>query len=178
MRWVALLRAVNLGARNKVPMAELRALLERAGYADVRTYIASGNVLLDGPEDPTIVARDVERIIEKSFDVTTTAILRSPARLASTVAAHPFGADTAQSHVAFLASEPSTDAAAQFEAADHGPDGAVLAGGEVHLHYPAGFQGARLSAARMERILGVQATMRNWRTVAALAELAHSPGTA
>jgi uncharacterized protein (DUF1697 family) len=178
VRWVALLRAVNLAGRNKVPMAELRALLERAGYADVRTYIASGNVLVDGPEDPAIVAGDMERIVETSFDVTTTAILRSPAQLASTVAAHPFGADTARSHVAFLASEPSTDAATRLEAADHGPDRAVLVGGEVYLHYPAGFQGARLSAARVERILGVQATMRNWRTVAALAELAHSPGTA
>ena len=49
MRWVVLLRAVNLGSRNKVPMSKLRSLLEEEGYGDVRTYIASGNVLLDGP---------------------------------------------------------------------------------------------------------------------------------
>ena len=49
VKWVALLRGVNLGARNKVPMAQLRTLLEDAGYGNVRTYIASGNVLLDGP---------------------------------------------------------------------------------------------------------------------------------
>ena len=63
MRWVVLLRAVNLGARNKVPMAKLRSLLEEAGYGDVRTYIASGNVLLDGPRSKAAVARKLERLI-------------------------------------------------------------------------------------------------------------------
>ena len=63
MRWVALLRAVNLGARNKVPMARLRALLEAAGYEDVRTYIASGNLILDGPTGRAALGSDIERLV-------------------------------------------------------------------------------------------------------------------
>ena len=172
MKWVALLRAVNLGARNKVPMAELRASLEAAGYGDVRTYIASGNVLLDGPRRRAAVAGELERLIAETFRVDTTAILRSPKELADIVAGHPFGADTSQSHLVFLADEPGRDAAERLAAVDPSPDRAVLAGPQVYLRYAAGVQGARLSAARLERLLGVAATHRNWRTVAALAELA------
>ena len=172
MRWVALLRAVNLGARNKVPMAELRELLSEAGYGDVRTYIASGNVLLDGPRKRSTVAGELERLIADAFQVETTAVMRTPKELASVVAGHPFGVDTTQSHVVFLSDKPDFRAVRELDAADHSPDRALLVGADVYLRYPAGVQGSRLSAARLERLLGMPGTHRNWRTVAALAELA------
>jgi uncharacterized protein (DUF1697 family) len=172
MRWVALLRAVNLGTRNKVPMAELRARLETAGYEGVRTYIASGNVLLDGPRSRTAVAGELERLIAKAFGVDTTAILRTPKELATVVAGHPFGTDTAHSHVVFLAAKPAPDAAARLATLDPSPDRALLVGAEVYLQYSAGYSGSRLSAAHLERLLAVRGTHRNWRTVARLAELA------
>ena len=87
MRWVALLRGVNLGPRNKVPMAELRQALETAGYGSVRTYIASGNVLLDGPAGRAALASQLERLVADTFGVSTTVILRKPRDLAATVAA-------------------------------------------------------------------------------------------
>jgi uncharacterized protein (DUF1697 family) len=172
MKWVVLLRAVNLGARNKVPMADLRGLLEEAGYGDVRTYIASGNVLLDGPGSGAAVSRKLERLIADAFGVTTTAIVRKPAELAAVVADHPFGRDTSRTHVVFLAKRPTAKAAESLAAADQSPDKAVLAGKHVYVRYAAGVQGARLSPAQLEKLLGVPATHRNWRTVAALAELA------
>jgi uncharacterized protein (DUF1697 family) len=172
MRWVALLRAVNLGSRNKVPMAELRARLENAGYEGVRTYIASGNVILDGPRSRTALAADLERLIAKAFRVDTTAILRTPKELSAVVAGHPFGKDTSHSHIVFLAARPRRAAAERLAALDPSPDRAVLAGSEVYLHYPAGYSGSRLSAAQIERVLAVGGTHRNWRTVAKLAELA------
>ncbi len=172
MRWVVLLRAVNLGGRNKVPMAQLRSLLEEAGYGDVRTYIASGNVLLDGPRSGAVVARELERIVADAFGVDTTAIVRRPAELTGLVGAHPFGLDTSRSQVVFLAEQPTAAAAERLAEADHAPDRGILAGKDVYVQYGAGAQNARLSAARLERLLGVAATHRNWRTVAALAELA------
>ena len=172
MRWVALLRAVNLGARNKVPMAELRTLLGEAGYGNVRTFIASGNVLLDAPSGAGRLATTLERIVADSFGVTTTAILRKPRELAGTVEAHPFGADTSLTHVAFLAARPSKAAAARLAAVDGGADRAVLTGADVYLRLSQGVHGSRLSIARIESLLEVPATVRNWRTVAALAELA------
>lgn len=171
MRWVALLRAVNLGGSNKVPMAELRALLEEAGYGNVRTYIASGNVFLDGPASRAEVGAALERLVAESFAVTTSAIMRKPRELVATVEAHPFGADTSETHVAFLAGRPSKAAAARLAAAAPGDDLAILAGSEVYLRLPRGVHGSRLSGARIEKLLGVPATLRNWRTVAALAEL-------
>jgi uncharacterized protein (DUF1697 family) len=172
VRWVALLRAVNLGARNKVPMAELRVLLADAGYDDVRTYIASGNVLFGGRDDRAAVAGELEGLIADAFGVETTAVVRTPEEVAAVVAGHPFGMDTSRSHVVFLADEPAPEAVERLSATDHAPDRAVLAGTEVYLHYPDGVQGSRLSAARLERLLDVRATHRNWRTVAKLAGLA------
>jgi len=168
MRWVALLRGVNLGARNKVPMAELRALLVNAGYGDVRTYIASGNVLLDGPSGRKRLGSDLERLVLDAFEVTTTVILRKPQELAAAVEAHPFD-DPSETHVAFLAERPVKAAAARLREFD---SDAVLAGAELYLRLPRGVHGSRLSNARIESLLGVAATLRNWRTVVALAELA------
>jgi uncharacterized protein (DUF1697 family) len=168
MKWVALLRGVNLGARNKVPMAQLRTLLEDAGYENVRTYIASGNVLLDGPAGKKKLASELERLVLNSFGVTTAVILRKPRELAAAVEAHPFD-DTSETHVAFLAARPAKAAAVRLEDVD---PGAVLAGTELYLRLPRGVHGSRLSNARIESLLGVAATLRNWRTVVALAKLA------
>jgi uncharacterized protein (DUF1697 family) len=172
MRWVALLRGVNLGARNKVPMAKLRAQLEAAGYEGVRTYIASGNVLLDGPAGRKALAADLERLVADGFGVSTPVILRKPRELAATLEAHPFGKDVSETYVAFLASRPSKAAAARLGKASGAAERAVLAGADVYLRLPQGVHSSGLSVARVESLLGIQATLRNWRTVAALAELA------
>jgi uncharacterized protein (DUF1697 family) len=95
-------------------------------------------------------------------------ILRKPRELAAAVEAHPFD-DTSETHVAFLAARPAKAAAARLEDVD---PGAVLAGTELYLRLPRGVHGSRLSNARIESLLGVAATLRNWRTVVALAELA------
>lgn len=172
-RWVALLRAVNLGARNRVPMPELRALLEARGHGAVRTYIASGNVLLDTrSRSRRRVAAELEELVAEAFGVETAAILRTPDELATLVDGHPFGRDTSRTHVSFLAAEPDAAAVERLLEADHGPDRVRVAGADVYLHHPAGVQGARLGAARLEQLLGVRGTARNWRTVIRLAELA------
>ena len=171
MRWVAFLRAVNVGGRNKVPMAELRTLLEDAGYGNVRTYIASGNVLLDGPAGRAALGSALERLVADAFGVTTTVMVRKPRDLGAIVAAHPFGSKTSETHVAFLMKTPAKSAAARLEEAA-GAERVVLAGAEVYLRLQRGVHGSRLSAAQVESLLGVPATLRNWRTVVALAELA------
>jgi uncharacterized protein (DUF1697 family) len=172
MKWVALLRAVNLGARNKVPMAELRARLEAAGYEGVRTYIASGNVILDGPSRRKELGKALEDLVADAFGVATTAILRKPRELVATLAGHPFGSDTSETYVAFLAARPAKSAVARLEEAQGAAERAVVDGAEVYLRLPRGVHSSGLSVARVEKLLGVQATLRNWRTVAALVELA------
>ena len=167
--WIALLRAVNLGSRNKVPMAELRVVLEEKGYESVRTYIQSGNVLFehDGPDRARL-----EAAVAQAFGVQSTIVLRSARQIRSLARRHPFGADTSSSHVAFLAEKPKASALRALCEFDSGTDRYELVGPDVALQYPSGVQGAQLTAARLEKLLGVPATGRNWRTVAKLAELA------
>jgi uncharacterized protein (DUF1697 family) len=167
-RWVALLRAVNLGGRNKVPMAELRRVLEDAGCDSVLTYIQSGNAVFahDAP-DP----RALEAAVADAFDVQTTIVLRTAGQIRSLAGAHPFGADTARSFVAFLAAKPKPAALRALAELDIAPDRFERIGPDIALHFPTGYQGATLTAAVLEKQLGVAATARNWRTVAKLADL-------
>src|SRR3954447_26979294 len=118
-QWVALLRAVNLGSRNKVPMAELRRVLEDAGCDSVRTYIQSGNAVFghDAPD-----AGVLEAAVADAFGVQTTIVLRSARQIRTLAGAHPFGADTSRSFVAFLAEKPKPAALRALGGLDVAPD--------------------------------------------------------
>jgi uncharacterized protein (DUF1697 family) len=160
-RWAALLRAVNVGGRNKVPMAELRRVLEDAGYSDVRTVIASGNVVFAHAEPR---AAEIETLVEATFGVRTTVILRSAAQLRRLVASNPFDGST---YAAFLAAKPRAGTLGALE----GLDRFALVGSDLVLHFPDGYAAAQLTGAVIEKRLGIEATVRNWRTVLRLAEL-------
>lgn len=171
--WVALLRGINLGARNKVPMAELRRLCEEAGCEDVRTYIQSGNVLFTHTSsDREALARKLERAVEKTFGIATPIALRTFDEIRRVAGSPPFGDDVATTHVAFLVRKPAAAKVRSLKSLDLAPDSVEVAGSDVYLHYVNGVQGARLSGAQLERHLGVPATLRNWRTVSKLADLA------
>jgi uncharacterized protein (DUF1697 family) len=169
--WIALLRAVNVGGR-KVPMARLRSALEAAGLAEVRTYIASGNVLFESERGRAELRRLIEQTVLDEFALASDVILRTPGELQRVIAAHPFGADTSKSYVVFLAGGPTAAAVRRLGALDVEPDRAVVSGSDVFVLYPKGAGRPRLSGAQLERTLGVPGTSRNWRTVTKLVELA------
>jgi uncharacterized protein (DUF1697 family) len=106
VRWVALLRAVNLGARNKVPMAELRTLLGEAGYGDVRTYIASGNVLFQSGKGETAkLETRIERAIQRQFRLPIKVVVLDRPTYARIVKAIPktwVGEASIRANVAFV----------------------------------------------------------------------------
>jgi len=173
--WVALLRGINVGGRNRVPMAELRELFEQAGLGSVSSYIQSGNVLFTSEAaDRDELSRQLEEAVRETFAVSSPVVLRTAAELARIADSPPFGPDTSQTHVAFLDREPGEPGA--LAAFDPAPDRFEVAGTEVYLLYPNGVHGSRLTGALLERRLGVTATLRNWRTVAKLADLAGSLG--
>ena len=170
--WIALLRAINLGARNKVPMAELRTAFEGAGCTDVQTYIQSGNVVFRARStSATALQRRLERAVAEQCGVKSTVVLRTWPELQRVVASHPFGSDTSKSAVTFLADKPPAAAVRRLRELDVAPDEVKVAGRDVYIHYPRGIQGSRLTGALLERTLGVEGTNRNWRTVARLADL-------
>jgi uncharacterized protein (DUF1697 family) len=174
--WVALLRGINVGSRNAVPMAGLRRLFEENGCGSVTTYIRSGNVVFtSAASDRAALAGRLERAVASTFGVSALVVLRTFAETRRVARSHPFGPDTSQSLVVFLAQKPRPKDVGSLKRADVAPDRFKVVGSDVFLHYPNGVRGAQLTGALLERRLGVAGTMRNWRTVTRLAELADAP---
>lgn len=169
---ILLLRAVNVGGAT-LPMAALRALLTDLGGADVRTYIASGNAVLDVPGDPAAFDRAVEDAVERAFGFRRDVISRTSAEVADAVTAHPFEvADPKHSYVSFLLDAPSPDGLACAAQVPTGEDRWQVIGRELHLSFAHGMGRATLDVGRLHRSLGVIGTARNLRTVDALVALA------
>jgi uncharacterized protein (DUF1697 family) len=168
---VALLRAVNVGGR-KVSMAELRELAESLGYSDVRTYIQSGNLLFHSPRKSPASA--LEAAIAKRFGIDVDVVLRSGAQLDRVLARNPFPeADPSGLHVGFLAKAPSSSAVSSLDTGRFLPDEMVVTGAELYLHLPGGMARTKLPAYVL-RGLEVPTTIRNWKAVTKLAELART----
>ena len=166
--YVALLRAVNVGGTNRVPMVDLRAALGARGFVDVSTILASGNVLLRSTEPECVVAKQIGDTIQKAFGVRVGVVVRSAAELEAVVERNPFltaggDRDPATLHVAFLSQHPA--AAATLDPDRSPPDAFAVDGREVYLSYPNGAGRSRLTLDYLERQLGVGGTARNWRTV-------------
>jgi uncharacterized protein (DUF1697 family) len=174
---VLLLRGVNVGGHNRVPMADLRALLAALGCEDVTTYLQSGNAVCRSTAVPGRLASDLEAALAAELGVTVRVLVRTAAEVAAAVAANPLEASTddpKRLHVLFLETAPDggrVDALVA-EAADLAPERLGVSGAEAYLFTPAGYHDARLTGAFVERRLGRVGTARNWRTVLALADLA------
>lgn len=124
--YAALLRAVNLGARNRVAMADLRALVDGLGGKDVRSYVQSGNVVFGHRSGAARLETALEQAIEREFGLEITVVVRSAAQLARVVRANPF--DPAGLYVSFLALAPKRAAVRELVEADHGPDRIAVKG--------------------------------------------------
>jgi uncharacterized protein (DUF1697 family) len=172
--YVTLLRAVNVGGRNRLPMAELRATLSARGFDGVTTVLQSGNVLLESADPEQVVAATVAETIEASFGLRIGVVVRTAAELTAIAGRNPFLAsdeerDPATLHVAFLSKRPSAASVATLDPDRSPPDSFMLEGRELYLSYPNGSGRSKLTLDYLERCLGVQATARNWRTVQRLA---------
>jgi uncharacterized protein (DUF1697 family) len=172
--WVALLRAVNLGARNKVPMPRLREVLTDAGFTDVKTYVNSGNVVLGSTlRSPAKVGQAVHDLIAEHFGVDTPVMMRTGPQLAAVHAWNPFPEAAAdRPHlvaVLHLAAEPPAAAVETLLAGDHAPVRVAYRGQEVVVDWHDRTGLPKVDSALKK--LGVPATGRNWRTLTALVEL-------
>jgi uncharacterized protein (DUF1697 family) len=172
--YVALLRGINVGGKAKLPMADLRALLETLGHADVVTYIQSGNVVLTSPAKEAKVAGDIAAGIKKEFGLQVPVIVRTRAQLAKVVAGNPYlksGADPSKLHVTFLAAKPTAAAIAKLDPDRCPPDEFVVRGREIFMLLPNGMGRTKLTIDYFEKRLGTQGTARNWNTVNKLLDL-------
>jgi uncharacterized protein (DUF1697 family) len=169
--YVALLRGINVGGRAALPMAQLRRLAEGCGFADVATYIQSGNLLFSTADPAEKAAAALEREIAAAGGPAPRVAVRSRPELAAVVAGNPYldrAADPKQLHVAFAVrgAEPPSGDMSEFA-----PDELTLSGREAYLFLPNGIGRSKLAEA-LSRRGGTAATVRNWRTVTTLLRLA------
>ncbi len=168
-RYIVLLRGVMPTGRTKVPMGEARSVLSQAGYKRVRSYIASGNFLVDTPKAPAEVAADIRRLIAQHIGPELAVLVRDGDQMAAILAANPFpDGKPNQVLVTFLADPAPAD----FMAAVQAPDGeqVVIAGREVYLHYPKGIGRSKLKLHTCTK----QGTARNLNTLRKLEQMVRS----
>jgi uncharacterized protein (DUF1697 family) len=172
---IVLLRGINIGSRNRVPMAKLRQVLEEAGFEDVRTHLQSGNVVLSSKTKPEQTARECERLIQAEFGLAIDVVVRTPADLASVVKRDPLGKvakDPKRYQVSFLNGALPAATKRKLEEAVEEPEQLVFSGREIYAWHPEGVARSKLWAMLAGRGLGVTATARNWTTVTKLLEVA------
>lgn len=176
--WILLLRAVNLGAHNKLSMSALREALAAGGCDDPRTYLQSGNVVCRSSlRSERRVADTVSQLILARFGLHVPLAVRTDRQLAECVAAMPFVDAAAElptrTVVTFFDVAPDPERVHAFNATDFGSEQARVIGRECYSVHPDGIHTSRLTASYLHRTLGdVGGTGRNWRTVLALQALA------
>ena len=168
-RSVVLLRGVNVGGHGRLPMADLRADLDRIGCRDVRTYLQSGNAVVDWSGTSDELERATAAVLaERGLPVKV--MVRTGEELARVVEASPWtDLDPKHFHVGFLSGEPDP---AKVAAIDHEallPERVVVGARVLYLDYALG-AGRSKGLDRLR--LGVDVTARNWRSVTALRDLA------
>ncbi len=173
---VALLRGINVGGRNSMPMKDLVAMFADAGCRDVRSYIQSGNVVFRA--SPALAVRIpavLGKAISTRFGLQVPIVVRRAGELRQIARQNPFlraGADPKVLHVAFLADEPDAARVAALDPNRSPPDEFAVRGSEIYLHCPNGFARTKLTNDYFDSKLATTSTVRNWRTVLTLLALA------
>jgi uncharacterized protein (DUF1697 family) len=175
MRQIVLLRGINLGPRNRIAMAELRRRLAEAGYADARTYLQSGNIVLTADRTAEPLEGELRARIIDWFSLDVAVIVRNRDELAAVVAGDPLG-DVAVNpklyQVSFLSAELEASTVRQLQALAVAPERFVVRGREAYAWYPDGIARSKLASELARARIGVTATARNWTTVRNLLTMA------
>lgn len=176
--WVLLLRGINVGGRNALPMRTLVELLEDLGCRKVRTYIQSGNAVLESPQSGEQIARMLKQRINAAHGFEPGVLVLEPEQLERAIAGNPFPdaeTDPKHLHLAFLEERPAGPDLDldQLESLAADSERFSLEDRVFYLHAPEGIGRSKL-AARREKVLGVAMTDRNWRTLCQLRDMVRS----
>jgi uncharacterized protein (DUF1697 family) len=165
--WIALLRGINVVGRRQLLMKDLSAILARAGFSSVRTYIQSGNVVLRSTRgSPRSLAAEIGALLRERAGFEPQVMVLSPRELAAAVRGNPFpqaNRNHKSLHLFFLSARPRCPDLDSLRRLKKGREGFALDGKVFYLFTPHGFPQCQLHD-KVERFLGVRATARNWRT--------------
>ncbi len=166
--YTALLRGINVGGRNKLPMAELRRICVELGLGDVRTYINSGNVLFTSDRTENELTVILERALQERQEKHIPVMIRTAGDLERVLAHNPFpDAEPSKVGVMFFRSPLPDDLMSRIN--NPGPEEVSLQGRELYIHYPKGMGRSKLSFP-----LDQEGTVRNIKTLAKLVALTRS----
>ena len=173
--WITLIRGINVGGNNIVPMKELKAHLTAAGFSGVRTYIQSGNVAFESEiTKQAQICESVQACIETHFGFASQIMALSATRLAKIIKDNPFpdAVDEPKNlHISFLARPAKNANMEKILALKTENERFALTDYAAYAHLPDGVWKSKL-AAGLEKHLGVPATARNWRSAGKILELA------
>jgi uncharacterized protein (DUF1697 family) len=172
-RLIVLLRAVNVGGTGKLRMTELSNTLQMAGYRNVKTVLASGNIVLDTTKTPTAkLASRLENLLTEQHGLSTDIMVRTPAEWAAMINANPMPEAAQSTPSAFgvmvIKGKLDTDALTSFTDHWKGPEQIEAGEGCIYIHFPNGMGQSKL---KLPQTIGI-GTLRNWNTVCKLKTLA------
>lgn len=175
MRYVALLRGINVGGNTMVKMEELRKTFEALGFENVVSYINSGNLAFDAKKssEPSLV-RKLEKAIEADFGKPVKVVVRSQPDIERILSNNPYEGEYSshkEMHVLFLNEEMPGEKTAQLRTFAPDVERFTVSGREIYCHLPMGVADSVMGRGLFEKKLKVTVTARNWRTVEKLASL-------
>lgn len=174
---IALLRAINVGGRGKVAMADIRSLFADLGYENVRTVLQTGNVIFDAKAGVATEAK-LEKALEEQLGLKTDVMLRSAKDWDAILAANPYpdAAKASPNHLILmpLKAAPSQGTLEGLRAAIKGHETVELDSSQLYITYPDGIGRSKLTNELIEKKLGTRGTARNWNTVLKIAEAARA----
>jgi uncharacterized protein (DUF1697 family) len=177
--WVALLRGINVGGKNRLPMKDLAAIFGDAGCSGIKTYIQSGNVVFRASRACAAqLPGAIKKAISKRFGFDAPLVMRSAAELRGVTRTNPFlrgGADPDSLHVMFLADRPAAARLATLDPKRSPTDEFEVRGREIYLRCPNGLGRTKLTNEYFDKRLETTSTVRNWRTVLKLIEMTGTP---
>ncbi len=173
MRYAAFLQGINLGGQRKVPMAALRDVLTEAGFADVHTYVRSGNVVFGSSLDAAAAREVAASAISEAFGFGVSLVVVDGTELDGIIESNPYpdaaAADPTKVHVTLL--DPAPDASTWDRVEAPPPEEFEARGRVLYVHLPNGMGRSKLAEMLRRATSDVTATTRNWRTMLAVAEM-------
>ena len=174
--YISMLRGINLGSHNKIPMAKLRSLYESLGCVNVQTYIQSGNVVFDSLEtDRAQLAESIKAKISEVFGYSVPVFIVDAKDLEQVIQSNPFltqrNEDPTKLHITFLQHLVSDEVVHHFVGPKSGNDEFIIDKQVVYIFCPDGYGRTKLTNNLFEQKLKVPATTRNWNTVNALYQM-------
>lgn len=171
MKYIAILRGINVGGHRKIKMQELRDVLDASGFENVQTYIQSGNVIFEGKRTNTLkLGEKMQKLILDNFGHEVPVIVWHAEEIVEAIKHNPYK-NTENCHLVFLQEQPEQKNINEIEKIDFREESFKVVERRIYLEIPKKYHQSKLSNSFFEKKLKTKATTRNWKTVLKLREL-------